>query len=164
MVQPAQLTSMPIPQSTSLSGTLAQTPSATTSANAEKDLTSTTAYTSLPVARIKKIMRTDPSLIKQSSDSGFTAALILEQFLAYLVKHSLQYTLRDKRKVLAYKDIASCVSEVEQFAFLADIIPMSISKAHYVQQNQPKAEEQLVEAEVTEEPNGNVKTQNAMQE
>eukprot|EP00158_Paraphelidium_tribonemae_P001537 Partr_v1_DN24524_c1_g1_i1_m19803 putative polymerase (DNA-directed), epsilon 4, accessory subunit len=106
----------------------------------QKDPTSTTTYTQLPIARIKKIMRADKTLTKQSSDAPFTCALITEQFIRYLVKHSMQYTLRDRRKILAYRDIANVVAEVEQFQFLADIIPQSIPRAQLAatqQQLQP---------------------------
>ena len=56
-------------------------------------------------------------------------AVMTEQFVGYLVKHAIQYTNKDKRKTIKYKDLANVVNEVEQFQFLQDIIPMSKTKA-----------------------------------
>lgn len=88
----------------------------------------TATYTQLPVARVKKIMRVDETLLKMSADAAFTCAIITEQFLNYFVRHAHQYTQRDKRKIIAYKDMSSVVAEVEQFSFLNDVVPQTVHR------------------------------------
>ena len=40
-----------------------------------------------------------------------------------MVDSAYRFTVKDKRKILGYKDLASAVTETEQFDFLIDVIP-----------------------------------------
>lgn len=77
----------------------------------------------LPITRVKRIMREDPALEKVSSEFVTSVSACCEIFLGYLVKHAYQYTKRDKRKTVSYKDLLLTVKEVDQFVFLDDVVP-----------------------------------------
>ena len=50
-------------------------------AKSVKDGTSTTSYTQLPIARVKKIMKIDESIVKLSSDAAFTCGNFISNFI-----------------------------------------------------------------------------------
>jgi predicted nucleic acid-binding protein len=51
---------------------------------------------------------------------------VQELFLKQTAQLSLQHAHREKRKTIAYKDVANVVAEREQLEFLSDIIPQAI--------------------------------------
>jgi histone H3/H4 len=85
------------------------------------------ALTSLPISRVKKIMKEDQEVHKIANDAAICTAVATEVFLQYLIKHAHQYTRRDNRKTVSYKDLALAVKEVEQLdLFLQDVIPQPV--------------------------------------
>ncbi|GAM26591.1 hypothetical protein SAMD00019534_097660 [Acytostelium subglobosum LB1] len=81
--------------------------------------------TALPVARIKRIMRTDKDVKLISSDASLLITKSTELFLEYLAKEAFKKTT-GKRKLLSYKELSSAVKEIEALEFLADIIPPKV--------------------------------------
>ena len=89
----------------------------------------------VPMARVKRIIKEDPEVDKVASDAVLAISAATEIFLEYFVQHAYQYTKRDKRRTVQYKDLgvfrtlvlprsfstfclANTVLEVDQFQFL----------------------------------------------
>ena len=72
--------------------------------------------------------------LKISTESSLALGISTELFLKYFVTHALEYTKKRRHPqkkgggggVLKYSDVASVVAEVEQLAFLADLVPMTV--------------------------------------
>ncbi|KAI3654127.1 hypothetical protein MP228_000846 [Amoeboaphelidium protococcarum] len=82
----------------------------------------------LPLARIKKIMNEEAvgNGTRVQGEAIVAAAACTEVWLDYFIQHIYQYTKRDGRKGISYKDVALAVREVDQFEFLDDIVPMKV--------------------------------------
>ncbi|RXG56917.1 DNA polymerase epsilon subunit 4 [Armadillidium vulgare] len=72
----------------------------------------------LPIARIKKIMKADPSLGIASQDSVFLIAKATELFIESLVVESYQNMTASKKKTISKRDFDSCVESIDSLAFL----------------------------------------------
>ncbi|KAK5575162.1 hypothetical protein RB653_010418 [Dictyostelium firmibasis] len=80
----------------------------------------------LPVARIKRIMKSDKDVKLISSDAVMLVTKSTEMFLQYLVKEASK-SCGTKKKTLQYKDLASTIKDVENLDFLSEIIPEKVS-------------------------------------
>ena len=69
-----------------------------------------------------------------------------------MVDSAYRFTVKDKRKILGYKDLASAVTETEQFDFLIDIIPerarAATETAAAADDEGPEAKKQKIEEAV----------------
>lgn len=110
-----------------------------TTLQVEANAAGTGAQLGLPQFRVKKIMKEDPDVEKVSADAVFCVTAATEIFVEYLTQHAYQYTKRDKRKTMAYRDVVNAVLEVEQFDFLQDVIPQSMP-AKQIREDQAAAE------------------------
>ncbi|KAK8798765.1 hypothetical protein WA158_007849 [Blastocystis sp. Blastoise] len=85
----------------------------------------------LPMARIKKIMKTDESV--RSCMIGSEAPILLakacEIFMRELTIRAWVHTEEGKRRTLQKMDISSAVSKSDTFDFLIDIVPREDTKA-----------------------------------
>lgn len=77
----------------------------------------------LPLARVKKIIKSDPDVNMVASDSCLLIAKSTELFLTQLVERSFAYAQREKRRTLQYKDVANAVNISDNLFFLSDVIP-----------------------------------------
>jgi histone H3/H4 len=88
----------------------------------EKDLFKT----SLPLSKIKGIMKVDAQVNNITQDGVYAVTAATEMFLELLSQEAAQYTLSDHRKTVGYKDVAQAISDVHEFEFLMDIVPFTI--------------------------------------
>jgi len=77
----------------------------------------------LPLARIKRIIKTDPDVKLISNDAALLITRATELFIEFLTKQAYENTQAENRKVLHYKDLAKCVATVEVLDFVGDVIP-----------------------------------------
>ncbi|EGC32902.1 hypothetical protein DICPUDRAFT_13914, partial [Dictyostelium purpureum] len=77
----------------------------------------------LPLARIKKIMKSDPSVRMISWEAPLLFAKACEFFILELTARSWIHTDLSKRRTLQRSDIIHGVSRVEAFDFLIDVLP-----------------------------------------
>jgi len=82
-----------------------------------------TALVQLPLARVKRIIKTDSDIKLIGSDAVVLIAKATELFLEYLVVEAYNKTKEEKRKILQYKDLARLVRETDELEFLDDMIP-----------------------------------------
>ncbi|KAB2096323.1 Nuclear transcription factor Y subunit C-2 -like protein [Gossypium arboreum] len=78
---------------------------------------------SLPLARIKKIMKADEDVRMISAEAPVIFAKACEMFVLELTLRSWIHTEENKRRTLQKNDIAAAISRTDVFDFLVDIIP-----------------------------------------
>lgn len=76
----------------------------------------------LPLARIKKIMKTDEDVKMISSEAPALFAKACELFLIEVTHRSWIHTEEKRRRTLQREDIKSCIARTEIFDFLLDLV------------------------------------------
>ena len=77
----------------------------------------------LPLARIKKIMKSDEDVRMISSEAPILFALACRLFITGLTHKAAFHARKQQRKTLQRNDVAKVISENEKFDFLLDVIP-----------------------------------------
>ncbi|XP_034942673.1 nuclear transcription factor Y subunit gamma-like isoform X3 [Chelonus insularis] len=78
---------------------------------------------SLPLARIKKIMKLDGDVKMISAEAPLLFSKAAEIFIHELTLRAWIHTEDNKRRTLQRNDIAMAISKYDQFDFLIDIVP-----------------------------------------
>ncbi|XP_057827984.1 nuclear transcription factor Y subunit C-1 isoform X2 [Cryptomeria japonica] len=78
---------------------------------------------SLPLARIKKIMKADEDVKMISAEAPVVFAKACEMFILELTLRSWMHTEENKRRTLQKNDIAAAIGRTDIFDFLVDIVP-----------------------------------------
>ncbi|OMJ67920.1 hypothetical protein SteCoe_34798 [Stentor coeruleus] len=76
----------------------------------------------LPLARIKKVMKTDEDVKMISSEAPALFAKACELFLIEITHRAWIHTETKRRRTLQKEDIKSCISRTEIFDFLLDLV------------------------------------------
>ncbi|KAJ1666413.1 hypothetical protein IW140_001144 [Coemansia sp. RSA 1813] len=109
-------------------------------AASEPTTTSAPGTSMLPAARVRRIVKEDKDIFACGSESIFLISKATEYFVESLVREAYEFSRLDKRKTVQYKDTAKAVQSIEQYDFLGDIVPMTItlkkSSGDKSQQNQ----------------------------
>ncbi|KAJ2528005.1 hypothetical protein EV175_007496 [Coemansia sp. RSA 1933] len=96
-------------------------------AAAEPSINTTPGSSSLPAARVRRIIKEDKDIFACGSESLFLISKATEFFVESLVREAYEFSRLDKRKTVQYKDTAKAVQSIEQYDFLGDIIPMTVA-------------------------------------
>ncbi|KAK1296639.1 Nuclear transcription factor Y subunit C-3 [Acorus calamus] len=78
---------------------------------------------SLPLARIKKIMKADEDVRMIAAEAPVVFARACEMFILELTHRSWAHTEENKRRTLQKNDIAAAITRTDIFDFLVDIVP-----------------------------------------
>ncbi|KXS14347.1 histone-fold-containing protein [Gonapodya prolifera JEL478] len=81
---------------------------------------------SLPIARVKKVMRSDEDAMKNLMISGETPMLLAkaaEIFIEEMTLRAWMHAEEDRRRTLNRSDFAQAVARSDMFDFLIDIVP-----------------------------------------
>ncbi|OAF68758.1 hypothetical protein A3Q56_03491 [Intoshia linei] len=78
---------------------------------------------SLPIARVKRIMKLDEDVKMISSEVPILFAKAAELFITELTVRSWIITSEHKRRTLQKSDIATAVSQNDMYDFLIDVLP-----------------------------------------
>lgn len=78
---------------------------------------------SLPLARIKKIMKADEDVRMISAEAPVIFAKACEIFILELTLRSWMHTEENKRRTLQKNDIAAAITRTDMYDFLVDIVP-----------------------------------------
>ncbi|KAI5580915.1 hypothetical protein POPTR_008G203500v4 [Populus trichocarpa] len=94
-------------------------------ANQYQEIEQTTDFKnhSLPLARIKKIMKADEDVRMISAEAPIIFARACEMFILELTLRSWNHTEENKRRTLQKNDIAAAITRTDIFDFLVDIVP-----------------------------------------
>ncbi|KAJ3105474.1 hypothetical protein HDU97_008090 [Phlyctochytrium planicorne] len=79
-----------------------------------------------PVPRVKAVMKEDPEVHQVAGDAAVLMSMATEVFLEFMTQKAWQYTQKDDRKTIAYKDVARVVQYSTEFDFLDDVIPKTV--------------------------------------
>lgn len=129
----------------------------------EEDAQGTTV---LPMAKVKRILKIDPSYTLSSESSGFVVAKSTEFFVKYLAQQASVNAKLEKRKKVQYKDFSAAVHSRDQLQFLKKLVPQTISVRKLVAEDKikfnkgtsdlkiakPKATRELVPAAKEKQP------------
>eukprot|EP01135_Chromosphaera_perkinsii_P010421 Nk52_evm1s2119 gene=Nk52_evmTU1s2119 len=77
----------------------------------------------LPLARIKKIMKTDEEVKMISAEAPVLFAKACELFILEITMKAWYHTEDNKRRTLQRNDVAMAISKCDTFDFLIDIVP-----------------------------------------
>ncbi|ETN45246.1 uncharacterized protein HMPREF1541_10123 [Cyphellophora europaea CBS 101466] len=104
-----------------------------------------TGTSKVPLARVKKIIAQDEDIAQCSNSAAFAISVATEIFLRYLTEqaHNVVKSERKPRRNIAYKDIATAVSRIDNLEFLSDIVPKTKT---YRQYKEDKAQEDATKA------------------
>ena len=86
----------------------------------------------LPLARIKKIMKSDEDVRMISAEAPVLFAKACELFILELTLRSWMHSEESKRRTLQRNDIAAAITKTDVFDFLLDIVPREESKEEAV--------------------------------
>eukprot|EP01098_Paradermamoeba_levis_P014874 TRINITY_DN729_c0_g3_i1.p2 TRINITY_DN729_c0_g3~~TRINITY_DN729_c0_g3_i1.p2 ORF type:complete len:239 (-),score=67.67 TRINITY_DN729_c0_g3_i1:101-817(-) len=93
----------------------------------------------LPLARIKKIMKSDEDVRMISAEAPVLFAKACEMFILELTLRAWIHTEENKRRTLQRNDIAMAISKTDSFDFLIDIVPREDIKPLYTQDDMARA-------------------------
>ncbi|KAF0978459.1 hypothetical protein FDP41_002279 [Naegleria fowleri] len=88
----------------------------------------------LPLARIKKIMKSDEEVRTKtmiSAEAPVLFAKACEMFIIELTLHAWVHTEEAKRRTLQRNDIAAAIGKTDVFDFLIDIVPRETEKVQH---------------------------------
>ncbi|TFK31855.1 histone-fold-containing protein [Crucibulum laeve] len=77
----------------------------------------------LPLARIKKVMKSDPDVKMIAADAPILFCKACEIFIAEITARAFIIADSNKRRTLSRSDIAKALAKSDQFDFLIDIVP-----------------------------------------
>ncbi|KAF9276418.1 hypothetical protein BGZ68_010023 [Mortierella alpina] len=77
----------------------------------------------LPLARIKKVMKSDPEVKMISAEAPILFSKACEIFICEITRRAWLHAEENKRRTLQRSDVANAVSKSDQFDFLIDIVP-----------------------------------------
>jgi DNA polymerase epsilon subunit 4 len=99
----------------------------------------------IPLARVKKIIAQDEDIAQCSNSAAFAISVATEIFLRHLTEqaHNVVKSERKPRRNIAYKDIATAVSRIDNLEFLSDVVPRTQT---YRQYKAEKAQEEADKA------------------
>ncbi|XP_075776184.1 chromatin accessibility complex protein 1 [Pelodiscus sinensis] len=87
---------------------------------------------SLPLSRIRVIMKSSPEVSSINQDALFLTAKATELFVQYLATYSYKHGRGKEKRSLTYSDLSHTAEESETFQFLADILPKKILASKYL--------------------------------
>ncbi|KAI5363073.1 Putative transcription factor CBF/NF-Y/archaeal histone domain, histone-fold [Septoria linicola] len=99
--------------------------------------TEVTGTVSLPLARVKKIINTDPDINQCSNNAAFVITVATEMFLQHLVEQAFKQVKSEHgpkpRRNIQYRDVANAVARVENLEFLSDVVPRTMTMKQFKQ-------------------------------
>ncbi|KAI8098184.1 histone-fold-containing protein [Gilbertella persicaria] len=86
----------------------------------------------LPLARIKKVMKTDQDVKMISAEAPILFAKGCEMFITELTRRAWVHAEENKRRTLQRSDVATAISKTDMCDFLIDIVPREEANRHQV--------------------------------
>ncbi|CAM4582309.1 chromatin accessibility complex protein 1 isoform X2 [Lepidochelys kempii] len=102
---------------------------------------------SLPLSRIRVIMKSSPEVSSINQDALFLTAKATELFVQYLATYSYKHGRGKEKRALTYSDLSHTAEESETFQFLADILPKKILASKYLKMLEREKRDGEVEEE-----------------
>ncbi|KAF7211162.1 chromatin accessibility complex protein 1 [Nothobranchius furzeri] len=97
---------------------------------------------SLPVSRVRLIMKSSPDVSSINQDALFLTTKATELFVQHLALSSFNNGSGKDSNTLEYSDLAKTTEENETFHFLTDILPKKILARDYLKTLEQMQEEE----------------------
>ncbi|KAM4027484.1 chromatin accessibility complex protein 1 [Anomaloglossus baeobatrachus] len=91
-----------------------------------------TRLVSLPLSRIRLIMKSSPDVSCINQDALIITAKATELFVNYLASYSYKHGSGKDTNTLTYDDLSSTAEDNDTFQFLSDILPKKILASDYL--------------------------------
>ncbi|XP_032945263.1 chromatin accessibility complex protein 1-like [Rhinolophus ferrumequinum] len=111
--------------------------------------------TSLPLSRIRVIMKSSPKVSSFNQEALVLTAKATEVFVQYLATYSYRYGSGKEKKALTYNDLSNTAEESGTFQFLADILLKKILASKYLKMIKEKREDEEEENDDSDESDDN---------
>ncbi|KAG8862413.1 hypothetical protein FRB96_001483 [Tulasnella sp. 330] len=82
--------------------------------------------TTLPIARVQKIMRADKDLTNAAKEAVFLVTIATEGFMKRLAGAGHKHASQEGRLTIQIKDLATAAKQNEELTFIEDILPYTI--------------------------------------
>ncbi len=92
----------------------------------------------LPMSRIKKIVKLDPEHISSTESSNYLLGVAAELFVKSFTSQAASIARSKKRKKIQYRDFHDVVSSVESMLFLKDLVPKTVPLGKLLAENKVK--------------------------
>uniref|UniRef100_A0A7N8XBA9 Chromatin accessibility complex protein 1 n=2 Tax=Mastacembelus armatus TaxID=205130 RepID=A0A7N8XBA9_9TELE len=96
---------------------------------------------SLPISRVRLIMKSSPDVSSINQDALFLTTKATELFVQHLALSSFNNGSGRETNTLSYSDLANAAEETEIFHFLTDILPKKILARDYLETLEQMQEE-----------------------
>ncbi|XP_058033403.1 chromatin accessibility complex protein 1 [Ahaetulla prasina] len=106
---------------------------------------------SLPLSRIRVIMKSSPEVSSINPDAIFLTAKATELFVQYLATYAYKHGQGNEHKTLTYTHLSQAVQNSDTFQFLADIVPKKILASKYLKMLEKEKEGKEIKEEKEEE-------------
>ncbi|XP_030645145.1 chromatin accessibility complex protein 1 [Chanos chanos] len=97
---------------------------------------------SLPMSRVKLIMKSSPDVSCINQDALFLTTKATELFVQHLALSSYTNGSGKEKNTLSYSDLANTAEETETFQFLTDILPKKILARDYLKSLEAREDEE----------------------
>ncbi|BEI82840.1 hypothetical protein CcaverHIS002_0307080 [Cutaneotrichosporon cavernicola] len=94
--------------------------------------------TMFPIARVKRIIKSDKDLDMMSAEATFLISVATEYFVKHFMEEGYTKARLEKRRIISYKDMANVVSRTEEFDFLKDVIPLPVTMSEALERRKAK--------------------------
>ncbi|XP_068091073.1 chromatin accessibility complex protein 1 [Hyperolius riggenbachi] len=112
---------------------------------------SQTRVVTLPLSRIRVIMKSSPDVSSINPDALVLTAKATELFVKYLASYSYRNGTGKEDSTLTYDDLSNTAEKSDTFQFLSDILPKKILASDYLKTLKKVDEDGYVEEEGEEE-------------
>ncbi|CAK6949415.1 chromatin accessibility complex protein 1 [Scomber scombrus] len=110
--------------------------------NPEKDDQTNKKTISLPISRVRLIMKSSPDVSSINQDAIFLTTKATELFVQHLALSSFNSGSGKETNSLSYSDLANTAEENDTFHFLTDILPKKILARDYLKSLEQMQEEE----------------------
>ncbi|KAM3858708.1 chromatin accessibility complex protein 1 [Diretmus argenteus] len=111
--------------------------------NSDKDnLASGNKSISLPISRVRLIMKSSPDVSNINQDALFLTTKATELFVQHLARSSFNNGPGKDTNSLSYSDLANTAEEMDTLNFLTDILPKKILARDYLNSLEQMQEEE----------------------
>ncbi len=104
---------------------------------------------SLPLTRIKRVLKVNPEYVHTTEASIFSVAVATELFVKYLTEQGKKMADSENRKALHYKDFSKAIAKTEKLKFLERTAPQTITLRQLINKGKVPPPKQLTEEQLS---------------
>ncbi|KAH3668075.1 hypothetical protein OGAPHI_001829 [Ogataea philodendri] len=90
---------------------------------------------SLPISRIKKLIKLDPDHVSSTESANYLLGAAAELFIMNLTEQASFHAKTQKRKKISYSDFYEVVHNNDNLLFMKDLVPKTVPLQQLVNEN-----------------------------